>query len=165
MALLQGSSPTQIDQAMRDFGMAMGPFEAQDMSGLDIANASRHRDGQDQVLRTVADILVEDHNRLGRKTGAGWYDYTGGQACNSSLVAQLAAEVAQKAGIVRRNLTNPELAEVLVEAMAGEGKKILNEGITQKPEDIDLVMIHGYAFPRWRGGLMFHHTGKTAGAK
>ncbi|PLU77860.1 hypothetical protein BMJ22_19870, partial [Sinorhizobium medicae] len=25
-----------------------------------------------------------------------------------------------------------------------------------RPSDIDLVEIHGYGFPRWRGGLMHH---------
>lgn len=161
IALLQGATPARIDQAMRDFGMAMGPFEAQDMSGLDIAFANRNRDGQDQAFRTLADRLVEDHNRLGRKTAAGWYDYTSGKASDSSLVTQLATQVAQEAGIVRRDLPSPELAKVLVEAMAREAQQILDEGIAQSPDDVDLVMILGYGFPRWRGGLMFH-AGKAA---
>ena len=40
--------------------------------------------------------------------------------------------------------------------MVAEACDILDEGIAEKPQDIDLVMIHGYGFPRWRGGLMHH---------
>ena len=39
--------------------------------------------------------------------------------------------------------------------MAAEGKAILAEGIALKPSDIDLVEVHGYGYPRWRGGPMF----------
>ncbi len=39
--------------------------------------------------------------------------------------------------------------------MAAEGRAILDEGIAASPADIDLVEIHGYGFPRWRGGPMF----------
>ena len=39
--------------------------------------------------------------------------------------------------------------------MAAEGAAILAEGIAARPADIDLVEIHGYGFPRRRGGPMF----------
>ena len=38
--------------------------------------------------------------------------------------------------------------------MVNEGAKILAEGIALRASDIDLVKIHGYGFPRWRGGPM-----------
>ena len=40
--------------------------------------------------------------------------------------------------------------------MIAEAFDILAEGIAATPRDIDLVMVHGYGFPRWRGGLMHH---------
>ncbi|MAN58863.1 MAG: enoyl-CoA hydratase [Flavobacteriaceae bacterium] len=155
-ALLQGAAPSQIDNALREFGMAMGPFEAQDMSGLDIAYANRHRDDHAPPGRTVADRLVEDHNRLGRKTAGGWYDYVDGKPLGDALAVKLAAELARETGIARRELTNPDLVKSLVGAMTAEAQTILDEGIAQSSDDIDLVMVHGYGFPRWRGGLMFH---------
>lgn len=156
--LLQGATPVQIDQAMREFGMAMGPFETQDMSGLDIAYAIRNRAGQHQTDRTVADRLVEDHNRLGRKTGGGWYDYFEGKASVSELVEKLVETVAQETGTQRRQFSNTDITNALVGAMADEARAILDEGIAKSPDDIDLVMIHGYGFPRWRGGVMMYAT-------
>ena len=153
--LLQGATPRQIDQSMRDFGMAMGPFEAQDMSGLDIAYANRNRAGHTRGFRTVADRLVEDHNRLGRKSGGGWYDYSEGQASESELVTRLTETTAQETGIARRLFDSTEIVNTLVGAMTDEAHAILEEGIAQTPEDIDLVMILGYGFPRYRGGLMY----------
>lgn len=49
-----------------------------------------------------------------------------------------------------------EIAAHLVCAMADEGRKILADGIADRASDIDLVEIHGYGFPRWTGGPMFH---------
>ena len=77
--LMDGCTPWDIDEAMVDFGYAMGPYEAQDLSGLDIAYANRRRqdDTRDPARRyiPIADHLVMA-GRLGRKTGAGWYQYT-----------------------------------------------------------------------------------------
>ena len=49
----------------------------------------------------------------------------------------------------------PDIAAHLVAEMAAEGRAILAEGIAAQPADIDLVEIHGYGFPRRRGGPMF----------
>ncbi|MEL7429984.1 MAG: 3-hydroxyacyl-CoA dehydrogenase NAD-binding domain-containing protein, partial [Pseudomonadota bacterium] len=73
--LEDGASPQDIDTAMRNFGMAMGPFEMQDMAGLDIGWANRKRlaPTRDPLERYVkiADRLCE-LGRFGQKTGAGW---------------------------------------------------------------------------------------------
>jgi 3-hydroxyacyl-CoA dehydrogenase len=84
--MIEGSCPKGIDDAMRGFGMAMGPYETQDLSGLDIAYANRKRQDlknrKDIRYVPIADTMVEDLKRLGRKTGAGWYDYdAAGKRC------------------------------------------------------------------------------------
>lgn len=159
--MIEGSCPKGIDAAMRAFGMAMGPYEAQDMSGLDIAHANRKR----QNLRTrsdiryvpIADTLVEDLGRLGRKSGAGWYDYdAAGKAVDSDAVSQVIYRAADAAGITRIARSPEEIAERALLAMIMEATRILEEGIAARPQDIDLVLVHGYGFPRWRGGLMHH---------
>ncbi len=159
--MIEGSCPKGIDSAMRSFGMAMGPYEAQDMSGLDIAHANRTR----QNLRSrsdiryvpIADTLVEDLGRLGRKTGAGWYDYdAAGKSVDSDAVAQVIYRAADAAGVTRITRTPEQIAERAVLAMIMEAIRILEEGIAARPQDIDLVLVHGYGFPRWRGGLMHY---------
>ncbi|MFD2249966.1 3-hydroxyacyl-CoA dehydrogenase [Pseudochelatococcus lubricantis] len=161
--LIEGATPWQIDAAMRGFGMAMGPYEVQDLSGLDIAYANRKRLGwktkKDFRYIPIADRVVEETGRLGRKTGAGWYDHAEGQASPSALVGRIVEEESARAGIARRSFTDEEIVDRAVTAMIEEGFRILEEGIAEKASDIDLVLVHGYAFPRWRGGPM-HHAGR-----
>lgn len=157
--MIEGSCPKEIDDAMRDFGMSMGPYAAQDLSGLDIAYANRKR--QNLKARTeiryvpIADHLVEDLGRLGRKTAAGWYDYNAaGKPVDSDLVTLAIYRASEAAGIDRVARTKEQITQRTVLAMIMEAIRILEEGIAARPQDIDLVMVHGYGFPRWRGGLM-----------
>lgn len=162
--LMEGALPAQVDRAMRGFGMAMGPYEVQDLSGLDIAHANRKRLG----WRTkagfryvpIADRIVEETGRLGRKTGAGWYDHADGVSTPSALIDGIVAEESARAGITRRAFTDDEIVARASAAMVEEGFRILEEGIADTSADIDLVLVHGYAFPRWRGGPM-HWAGRT----
>jgi 3-hydroxyacyl-CoA dehydrogenase len=161
LLLIEGALPDEVDGAMREFGMAMGPYEAQDLSGLDIGHANRVR----QKLRQrsdiryvpIADRMVEELARLGRKSGAGWYDYTDtGKPVVSAVVSELVRQTSHDALIVRRSFTSNEIVERIVLAVTVEALAILQEGIAERPADIDLVMVHGYGFPRWRGGLMHY---------
>lgn len=153
--LVEGAAPDQVDAAMRGFGMAMGPFEAQDMSGLDIAYANIKRQGGAGV--PLVERLVEDHQRLGRKSGAGWYDYdAGGRAADSAVVADVIRATSEALHLTRRDFPAEAIQERITLSMIAEACAILDEGIAGRPQDIDLVMIHGYGFPRWRGGLMHH---------
>jgi 3-hydroxyacyl-CoA dehydrogenase len=162
--LLAGSTPSDVDAAMRSFGFAMGPFEAQDLGGLDIAAFQRKaaRERGEEPFAPVADRLCE-HGRLGQKSRHGWYDYTEGERAPrpSPVVATHIAEAAAEAQIVKRSLTLAELSECLVLSIVNEGAKILEERIALRPSDIDLVEIHGYGFPRWSGGPM--HWAKAQG--
>lgn len=162
--LIEGALPAQVDRAMVDFGMAMGPYAVQDLSGLDIAHANRQRKNlrADPGIRYVpiADRMVEDLMRLGRKTGAGWYDYPpDGPARPSPEVEELVLAASAEAGIARRSFSDEEIVARATTAMIDEGLRILDEGIARRPADIDLVLVHGYGFPRWRGGVMHHADG------
>ncbi|MFV0292691.1 MAG: 3-hydroxyacyl-CoA dehydrogenase NAD-binding domain-containing protein [Paracoccus sp. (in: a-proteobacteria)] len=157
--LLEGSFPAQVDSAMVNFGMAMGPYAAQDLSGLDIAYANRKRKrSAGEAFRgryvPIADNMVENLNRLGRKTGAGWYDYSDGKPVPSGTVDDEVRKASSDAGITRQKFTHDEIARRLALSMIAEATDIVAEGIANHPADIDLVLIHGYGFPRWRGGPM-----------
>ncbi len=152
----EGAAIADIDAAMRRFGMAMGPFEAQDLGGLDIAFMQREaaRQAGETVPHTLGDVLVRA-GRKGQKTAAGWYDYAEGDRTPrpSADVDRLLAPHSQSGGEVP---VGEGLALRLVAEMAEEGAAILDERIAAAPEDVDLVEIHGYGFPRWRGGPLFH---------
>ncbi len=158
--LMDGSTPPEIDEAMVDFGYAMGPYEAQDLSGLDIAFANRRRlDATRDPRRRyipIADRMVE-LGKLGKKTGAGWYRYPGGNGkVEDPIVADLCIEEAYFAKVTRRDIPADEIRHRLLLAMINEAADILAEGIAASAADIDLVTVAGYGFPRWRGGLMHH---------
>ena len=158
--LMDGCTPWDIDAAMVDFGYAMGPYEAQDLSGLDIAHANRRRqdDTRDLARRyiPIADHVVAA-GRFGRKTGAGWYRYTenGGKGIDP-VVETMILQVAASAGINRRAFSTSDIQNRLLLAMINEAANILFDGIAATAADIDLVTVHGYGFPRWRGGLMHY---------
>ncbi len=162
--LLQGAGPADVDGAMRAFGMPMGPFEMQDLAGLDIAAAMRaaNRARGQAVFAPVADRLVAAE-RLGQKAGGGWYDYAAGDRTPrpSDAVAEIIDEEAAKAGTARTPLDRAAIQRLVLGPMVEEGRQILAEGIAATPDAIDLVEVHGFGFPRWRGGLMFW--GETAG--
>jgi len=159
--LEEGATPQQVDAALRNFGMAMGPFAVRDLAGLDIGQAIRKR--QRAVLPahlefpTVADRLCAA-GMLGQKTGVGYYRYEPGNRTpleNPELASMLAAASREK-GIERRELEERYIVERTIYSLVNEGAKILEEGIAQRSSDIDLIYLNGYGFPAWRGGPMFY---------
>ncbi|MEM7546401.1 MAG: FAD-dependent oxidoreductase [Pseudomonadota bacterium] len=148
-----------IDEAMRAFGLPMGPFQLMDLAGLQIGWATRKRlaPTRDPKVRyvTVADTICEA-GRFGQKTGAGWYRYDGRDPLPDTFVADAINAAAEAAGRTKRSFTPEEIQRRAMAAMINEGAKILDEGIAARPLDIDMVKIFGYGFPRWRGGPMMH---------
>ena len=160
LLLLDGAEVTQIDRVMRRFGYAMGLYETQDMSGLDIAWANRRRQAatRDPKRRysRVQDQMCEA-GWLGRKSGCGWYLYEDGKVggLNPEVASLIAAEAARH-GITRRALDDDTVMDTLLLAQINEAADILEEEMAASASDIDLVLVHGYGFPRFRGGPMCH---------
>jgi 3-hydroxyacyl-CoA dehydrogenase len=156
--LEDGALPHEIDAALEAYGMAMGPFAVSDLAGLDIAWARRKRlaPTRDPSERYVAipDRLCE-MGRLGQKTGAGWYRYAEGRRLVDPEVSRLIETAAAEKGIARQPLSPAEITARAHAAMVNEGARLLEQGIAQRSSDIDLVLIHGYGYPAWRGGPMF----------
>lgn len=158
LLMLEGASPKQIDDALYDFGMAMGPLSVFDLSGLDISYMMRKSLPADQVHPTafqVHDQLVE-MDRKGRKTGAGFYNYANNKAEEDAFVIELIKKTAEKCRVKQRTISNEEIIKRCMTALAEEGEKILAEGIAQRASDIDVVFVNGYGFPRHRGGPMHY---------
>ncbi|MCV9967269.1 3-hydroxyacyl-CoA dehydrogenase NAD-binding domain-containing protein [Pararhizobium sp. BT-229] len=155
--LLSGATPSAVDAAMRTFGLPMGPFEAQDLGGLDIAAFQRKaaRERGETPFAPVADRLCAIE-RFGQKSGGGWYDYQPGDRAPkpSEAVAAIIAEEA--AGRSQRAWDEASIADAIVLPMVNEATRILEERVALRAADIDLVKIHGYGFPRWRGGPMHY---------
>ena len=157
--IMFGALPQQIDAALQDFGMAMGPFRVGDLAGLDIGWALRKRrsaEFPDRDFSNVSDVLCEA-GRFGQKTGAGWYRYETGSRhpIPDPKVTAIIEEYRRKRGITPRKVGSQEIVERCIYALINEGARILEDGIAQRASDIDLVYLNGYGFPAYRGGPMF----------
>ena len=150
--LLDGASPQEVDAALTAFGFRMGPFAMSDLAGLDIGMRIRKAFGK---RAPVADALC-DAGRYGQKTGSGYYLYDGRAATPDPAVDAIIAAESAKLGITRRPIGADEITERLIYPMINEGARILEEGIAERPGDIDAIWLHGYNWPAWRGGPMFY---------
>lgn len=156
--VLDGASPYQIDKALTDFGFAMGPFAVADLAGLDIGWAVRKRkraEGMDPRDRDseYMDKVCEAGN-FGQKTGKGYYVYEAGKrggTPNPEISDLIAAERAAK-GITPRAFSDEEIVTRYMAAMVNEAAKVVGEGIARRPLDVDMTLLFGYGFPRYRGG-------------
>jgi 3-hydroxyacyl-CoA dehydrogenase len=143
---------------MEAFGFPMGPFAVSDLAGLDISWARRKRlaatrDPRERYV-DVADRLCEE-GRFGRKTGAGWYRYKGGKREPDPFVTTLVEEASRRRGLTRHPISADEIQSRIRAAIVNEACKILDERIVERPLDVDVVMMHGYGYPSWRGGPLF----------
>ncbi len=158
--IMAGALPAQVDKALEEFGMAMGPFRMSDLAGLDIGLAGRKRraaEFPDRDLSNVADDLCEA-GRFGQKTGAGWYRYEAGSrnAIPDPAVTTIIEKYRTQKGIAPRKISNEEIVQRCIYALVNEGARIVEDGIAQRSSDIDIVYLNGYGFPAWRGGPMFY---------
>ncbi|MDO8861921.1 3-hydroxyacyl-CoA dehydrogenase NAD-binding domain-containing protein [Haliea sp. E1-2-M8] len=160
LLLLEGATPSQVDKAMENWGMAMGPLAVGDLAGLDIGYRSRRDQGIEprSVLESaLADTLV-DMDRLGQKSGAGYYRYDPETRARQAdpEVDKLLRDIADEWQVPQREIGDEEIVDRLILALVNEGAAILQEGIAARPSDVDIVYINGYGFPSWRGGPMFY---------
>nr|WP_198984046.1 3-hydroxyacyl-CoA dehydrogenase NAD-binding domain-containing protein [Herbaspirillum sp. ASV7] len=154
-----GASPYQIDQAVREFGFAMGPFQVADLAGGDIGWATRKRRAATRDPRAryvqIADRLCE-RGWFGQKTARGYYLYPDGARTGTpdpEVLAIIDTE-RQRAGVSPRSFSNEEILRRYLAAMINEGANVVHQGIALRPLDVDVTFLHGYGFPRYRGGPM-----------
>ena len=160
MLLMDGCTPAQVDSALEKFGMAMGPLAMGDLAGLDVgykARQARTDLPDDPKLYRMGTLLVE-MGRHGQKTGAGFYKYDPQtrQRMSDPEIESMIKEEAAKLGIEQRDISDEEILQRCFYPLINEGALILEEGIAQRPSDIDVVYVFGYAFPAAKGGPMHY---------
>ena len=154
--VMEGASPYDIDIALEKFGFAMGPYAVADLAGLDIGWAVRKRKRAEagiEGVSTYADKICEAGN-FGQKTGKGYYNYAAGAKArvpNPDVMGLIAAERAEM-GAVPCDFTEDQIVRRYMAAMVNEAAKVVGEGIARRPLDVDMTLLFGYGFPRYRGG-------------
>ncbi|MDB5581478.1 MAG: 3-hydroxybutyryl-CoA epimerase [Bradyrhizobium sp.] len=147
--VMDGAAPADVDRVMYEFGFPMGPFAMWDLVGLDVI---KDRPGE----RSLCGALAEK-GRLGQKGAGGFYDYDEQRRPTPSPVAQdVIDEFRRAAGKVPRAISDREILERLIFTVANEGAKVLEEKIAIRSSDIDLAWQHGYGWPPYKGGPMYH---------
>lgn len=145
----QGYDPREIDEAMLDFGMPMGPIRLLDEVGLDVAlhvaDTMISAFGERFAVPDVINQKVAAGN-LGRKSGRGFYRYNGKK------------EASQKAS---KSMERKEISSGLANLMVEESKMVLDEGVASSPDDIDFAMILGTGFAPFLGGPMTYGKAST----
>jgi 3-hydroxyacyl-CoA dehydrogenase len=156
----EGATPQQVDRALQNWGMAMGPFAMYDMAGNDIGweiRKRRYRERPEFVYSKIADRICEQ-GRFGQKTGKGFYKYEAGsrKPIPDPDVEKTIASYRNEIGVRARAVADEEIVERCIYALVNEGACILEEGIALRASDIDMVYLTGYGFPPYRGGPMFY---------
>jgi 3-hydroxyacyl-CoA dehydrogenase len=156
----EGAGIEAVDQALSDFGMAMGPLATGDLAGLDVGWRIR-KEYRHLEVPGIRQPFVEDRlcelGRCGQKTGAGWYTYDDQRrAAPDPAVGELIRKWVEEAGIVQRQISAAEITDRCLYALVNEGARILEEGYARRASDIDIIYINGYGFPSYRGGPMWY---------
>jgi 3-hydroxyacyl-CoA dehydrogenase len=161
--LEEGCLPHNIDDAIYDLGLAMGPLSMGDLAGLDVSWRIRQGRGLPERLPEgarycgIPDLICE-RGRFGQKTGAGYYKYEKGDRTRypDPEIEALIVNYSKAKGIQRRDISREEIIERSMYALINEGARILEEGIAQRASDIDVIYVYGYGFPAYLGGPMFY---------
>jgi len=156
----EGASIEAVDQALVDFGMAMGPLATGDLAGLDVGWRIR-KEYRHLEKPGIRQPLLEDNlcelGRYGQKTGAGWYKYDDQRrATLDPAVDELIRKWVSDASIVQRQVSADEIRDRCLYALVNEGARILEEGYALRASDIDIIYLNGYGFPAHRGGPMWY---------
>jgi 3-hydroxyacyl-CoA dehydrogenase/alkylation response protein AidB-like acyl-CoA dehydrogenase/enoyl-CoA hydratase/carnithine racemase len=140
---------SEIDEAMLDFGMPMGPLRLLDEVGVDVAmhvaqTLAAHFKERMNVPSTLSKMI--EAGMLGRKSGRGFYLHPKGKdpQPNSSLTPQSFRAVPK--------LSRLDLQSRMALLMVNESARCLEEEIVTDPADVDFAMIMGTGFAPFRGG-------------
>ncbi|XP_045439719.1 peroxisomal bifunctional enzyme isoform X2 [Pipistrellus kuhlii] len=171
--LEDGSKPEEIDEVLEDFGFKMGPFRVSDLAGLDVGWKSRKGQGLtgptlppgtparkrgNRRYCPIPDMLCES-GRFGQKTGKGWYQYDkplGRIHKPDPWISKFLSQYRETYHIEPRIVSKDEILERCLYSLINEAFRILGDGMAASPEHIDVVYLHGYGWPRHKGGPMFY---------
>jgi len=156
----EGADIEAVDQALVEFGNAMGPLATGDLAGLDVGwrirKEYRHLE-KPGIRQPFAEDRLCELGRYGQKTSKGWYRYDENRRASvDPEVTALVRKWSAEAGIPRRQIAADEIVERCIYALVNEGARILEEGYALRAVDIDIIYLNGYGFPAYRGGPMWY---------
>jgi 3-hydroxyacyl-CoA dehydrogenase/enoyl-CoA hydratase/carnithine racemase len=155
--MADGVDGAVIEAAMVDFGMPMGPAALSDLTGIDINyhvnRTFEKRLGERWKVHPLTEAIFKT-GCYGRKTGSGYMDYSGPTPVPNPKVAEIVGAYLQAHGIQPKKVPPQEIVDLMLAAAINEAAYMIEEGICDRPQDMDLAMIYGTGFPPYRGGIL-----------
>lgn len=153
----EGVDPALIEEAILDFGLPMGPATLGDLTGLDInyhviKNFEKSL-GERWEISPIYEIIYQT-GCYGRKTGAGWYDYSGDKPVPNPKLQDKIKQYLKENGIKPKKLSPGEIVDRMLARAINEAALMMEEGICDRPQDMDLAVIYGLGYPPYRGGIL-----------
>jgi 3-hydroxyacyl-CoA dehydrogenase/enoyl-CoA hydratase/carnithine racemase len=146
-----------IEEAMLDFGMPMGPAALADLTGIDInyhvGKNFEHRLGERYKVHPLTEVVYKT-GCYGRKTGAGYLDYSGDQPVPNPKVVEAVKGYLKEMGVSPKDISRQEVVDLMLANAVNEAAYMVEEGVCDRPRDMDLAMIYGTGFPPYRGGIL-----------
>jgi 3-hydroxyacyl-CoA dehydrogenase/enoyl-CoA hydratase/carnithine racemase len=153
----EGADPAKVEEAMVDFGLPMGPATLSDLTGMDINYHVIKTFEKAFGERWKANPLYEriyQTGCYGRKTGSGWFDYSGEKPIPNPKVMAVIQNYLKENGIRPKSITQKEIVDRMLARAINEAAYMIQEGICDRPQDMDLAIIYGLGFPPYRGGIL-----------
>jgi 3-hydroxyacyl-CoA dehydrogenase len=153
----EGVDAALIEEAILDFGLPMGPATLGDLTGLDInyhviRNFERSL-GERWKISPVYEIVYQT-GCYGRKTGAGWFDYSGEKPVPNPKVQDAIKKYLNEKKIQPKKFSHKEIVDRMLARAINEAAYMIEDGICDRPQDMDLAMVYGTGFPPYRGGIL-----------
>jgi 3-hydroxyacyl-CoA dehydrogenase/enoyl-CoA hydratase/carnithine racemase len=153
----EGMGPARIEEAMLEFGMPMGPATLSDLTGIDIGyHVGKNFEksfGERWKMSPIYERVYQT-GCYGRKTGAGWHDYSGEEPVPNPKVLEVIDGYLKENGISPKEMSSQEIVDRMLARAINEAAYMIKEGICDRPQDMDLAMIYGTGFPPYRGGIL-----------
>jgi len=153
----EGVDAALVEEAVLDFGMPMGPATLSDLTGIDIGyhvgkNLERSF-GERWKMSSIYELVYQT-GCYGRKTGAGWFDYSGEKPVPNPKVQEAIKKYLKEKGIQPKKLSHKEVVDRMLARAINEAAYMIQEGICDRSQDMDLAIIYGLGFPPYRGGIL-----------
>jgi 3-hydroxyacyl-CoA dehydrogenase/enoyl-CoA hydratase/3-hydroxybutyryl-CoA epimerase len=135
----RGYSIDMVDSIIMQWGMPMGPFRLMDEVGIDVCqHVAKHVcTSLNKKMSTTLERMIEN-GKLGKKAGEGFYKYKKGKSIKSNFTSDLIQQSTSKL--------------MLMGPMVYEARQVLEEGVIEDADMLDLAMIMGTGWAPFRGG-------------
>jgi 3-hydroxyacyl-CoA dehydrogenase/enoyl-CoA hydratase/carnithine racemase len=153
----EGADPAKVEEAMVDFGLPMGPATLSDLTGMDInyhvVKTFEKAFGERWKVNPLYERIYQT-GCYGRKTGSGWFDYSREKPVPNPKVMAVIQNYLKENGVRPKSITHKEVVDRMLARAINEAAYMIQEGICDRPQDMDLAIIYGLGFPPYRGGIL-----------